>query len=82
MPLLLSPDGRRLSKRDRDLDLGVLRQSKRPEEILGLLAHWAGLLPAPEPISAQELIPIFDWSRVPPNRHNRPAVDAASDTPP
>ena len=65
VPLLLSPDGRRLSKRDRDLDLGVLRQSRKPEDILGLLAHWAGLLPAPEAISAQELIPMFDWALVP-----------------
>lgn len=65
VPLLVAADGRRLSKRDRDMDLGVLRQEKTPEQILGLLAHWAGLLPAPEPVSARELVPIFDWSLVP-----------------
>ena len=27
VPMLLAPDGRRLSKRDRDLDLGALRQN-------------------------------------------------------
>ncbi len=31
-------DGRRLSKRNHDLDLGVLRPGKTPEEILGFLA--------------------------------------------
>ena len=60
VPLLLSEDGRRLSKRDRDLDLGVLRQQVRPEEILGLLAHAAGILPQPEAVSAGELCAIFD----------------------
>src|SRR5699024_5265762 len=64
VPLLLSPDGRRLSKRDRDLDLGVLRQQKKPEEILGLLACWAGILEKPEPASAQELAKIFTWQAV------------------
>ncbi len=34
-PLLVAPDGRRLSKRTHDLDLGVLRdQGKTIEEIL------------------------------------------------
>jgi len=55
VPLLLSPDGRRLSKRDRDLDLGLLRQRMQPEALLGILAHAAGLLEKPEPISAAEL---------------------------
>ena len=64
VPLLLSPDGRRLSKRDRDLDLGVLRQQKKPEEILGLLACWAGILEKPEPASAQELAKSFTWQAV------------------
>ena len=65
VPLLIAADGRRLSKRDRDMDLGLLRQEKRPEEILGLLAHWAGLLEKPEPITARDLVAVFDWSHVP-----------------
>ena len=65
VPLLVAADGRRLSKRDRDMDLGLLRQEKRPEEILGLLARWAGLLEKPEPITARDLVAVFDWSRVP-----------------
>ena len=65
VPLLTAPDGRRLSKRDRDLDLGVLRQRFTAPELLGRLAHAADLLEKPEPISAAELISLFDWARIP-----------------
>ncbi len=64
VPLLLSADGRRLSKRDKDLDLGVLRQKYTPEEILGRLAHLAGILDAPEAASAKELAGLFTWEKV------------------
>ena len=60
VPLLLSPDGRRLSKRDRDLDLGLLRQRLRPEQLLGILANAAGILEKPEPVSARELVSCYD----------------------
>ena len=65
VPLLTAPDGRRLSKRDRDLDLGILRKAYTAPELLGALAHAAGLLDKREPISAEELIPLFDWARIP-----------------
>ena len=64
VPMLLSPDGRRLSKRDRDLDLGQLRLRRKPEEIVGYLAWAAGIIDRPEPVSARELIPVFSWDRV------------------
>ena len=64
VPLLTAPDGRRLSKRERDLDLGVLRQSHTPEQLLGKLAHLAGVTDTPEPASARELAAVFDWNRV------------------
>ena len=64
VPLLTAPDGRRLSKRDRDLDLGVLRQRYAPEELLGLLAHAAGLLDRPESVSLRELLPLFSWEKI------------------
>ncbi|MCC8128588.1 MAG: tRNA glutamyl-Q(34) synthetase GluQRS [Clostridiales bacterium] len=65
VPLLLSADGRRLSKRDRDLDLGALRASgQSPEAVVGRLAFWAGLIDRPETVSARELIPLFSWDRV------------------
>ena len=62
VPLLLAPDGRRLSKRDRDLDLGALQQRLRAEQLIGILGHAAGLLQKPEPISALELAGEFSWS--------------------
>jgi len=64
VPLLLAPDGRRLSKRDKDLDLGVLRQRMSPEKLLGILGCTAGLLEKPEPISAKELASVFSWDKV------------------
>ena len=64
VPLLLAPDGRRLSKRERDLDMGVLRRRYTPEELTGLLAHLAGLLERSTPVRAGELVSRFDWARV------------------
>ena len=64
VPLLLAPDGRRLSKRDKDLDLGVLRSRMRPQELIGNLACTAGLLDQPIPISAQELASVFSWEKL------------------
>ena len=62
--LLTDADGRRLSKRDGDLDLQKLRQRWRPEEIIGMLAAAAGLLPAYRPAAAAELVPGFSWEKV------------------
>lgn len=64
VPLLVAPDGRRLSKREKDLDLGVLRQNYTPEQLLGRLAHLAGLLDRPESVSARELAGEFSWKKV------------------
>jgi glutamyl-tRNA synthetase len=64
VPMLLAPDGRRLSKRDRDLDLGQLQKSWTPEQLIGLLAWKCGLLDRWEPVSAQELATDFSWDRV------------------
>lgn len=63
-PLLRAPDGRRLAKRDRDLDMGELRKRYTPEALVGRLAHLAGLLDRPEPVRARELIPLFSWDKV------------------
>lgn len=68
-PLLVAPDGRRLSKRDRDLDMGVLRQRYTPQQLVGLLAHTAGLIDRPEPVSPYELVSLFSWEKV--GRENR-----------
>ena len=62
--LLLAPDGRRLSKRDRDLDVGYLQAHSTPEKVTGLLAWLAGLQPRPEPMQPRELIGDFAWTKV------------------
>ncbi len=64
VPLLLAPDGRRLSKRERDLDMGALRTRYRPEALLGHLACLAGILEYDESVSAEELIHEFSWKKV------------------
>lgn len=64
VPLLLAPDGRRLSKRDGDLDLAALLDRFSPEQIIGALARAAGLIDRREPISASELASVFDWRKV------------------
>ena len=64
VPLLVAPDGRRLSKRERDLDLGHLRLHMSPETLLGRLAFLAGLLPEDRPAGAQELVSCFAWNRL------------------
>jgi glutamyl-tRNA synthetase len=66
VPMLLAPDGRRLSKRDRDLDLGQLQKSWFPEELLGLLGSLCGLMDRWEPVSARELLGEFSWDRIHP----------------
>ena len=64
VPLLLAPDGRRLSKRDKDLDLGELRKHLTPEQLIGSLAHTCGLLERYEPISATDLCGEFTWEKL------------------
>ena len=64
VPMLLAPDGRRLSKRDRDLDLGELRRHVTAEQLIGTLAYSAGLIDHHESLSARELVAEFDWAKL------------------
>lgn len=65
LPLLLAPDARRLSKREGDLSLRALSKRYQPQELVGVLGCWAGLLDKPTPVTPRELIPEFSWDRVP-----------------
>ena len=65
LPLLLAPDGRRLSKRDGDVSLEQLQQRYTPQEILGRLGWLAGLLQRPQPMELNQLLELFDWEKVP-----------------
>lgn len=65
VPLLTAPDGRRLSKRDQDLDLGALRQRGVPSRrIIGALAAAAGLAQKGEEASPEELLGRFSWEKI------------------
>lgn len=64
IPMLLAPDGRRLSKRDRDLDVGALRARVSPETVIGTLAYAAGLIDRAQPLSAYDLAAEFSWEKV------------------
>lgn len=66
IPLLVDVTGRRLSKRDGDLEIAALRKLyDSPDPIIGLLAYLAGQTEKPEPLSVKDLLPIFDASKIP-----------------
>lgn len=65
LPLLCNAAGQRLSKRDKSLDLGALRQHCTPQQIVGYLAHAAGLLSTPRAVTPQQLVESFSWNKVP-----------------
>ena len=65
VPLLVAPDGRRLSKRDRDLDLGFLRErGVRPEHVVGTLASAVGLVELGWESTPSELVGEFSWEKI------------------
>lgn len=64
-PLLCNEAGQRLSKRDKSLDMGELRQTYTPEQIIGRIAYFAGQTNRIEPMNAQELLKLFEWDKVP-----------------
>ena len=77
VPLLVAPDGRRLSKREKDLDLGALRErGARPERIVGALAAAAGLCDPGTDATPNELIELFTWDKLAAHRQNIVVDDA------
>src|SRR5207249_2528608 len=68
-PLVTGEDGRRLAKRHGDTRLSAYREaSVRPERVVGLLAAWSGLLPAPRETTARELVARFSLDDIPRTR--------------
>ena len=65
LPLLLAPDGRRLSKRDGDVSLERLQARYTPQEVVGRLAFVCGLQNTPAPRAPEDLIDGFCWDKVP-----------------
>ena len=64
IPMMVDSAGRKLSKRDADVDIGELKKSKKPEEIIGKLACLCGLTENAEPVSVNELIGTFSWAKI------------------
>ena len=77
IPLLVDAEGRRLAKRDRDLDLSALSQRFTPEDILGMLAFSARLLQEVQPVTLEQLIPLFNWANVKCDDLRLPHIDSA-----
>lgn len=65
LPLLCSADGRRLCKRDKDMDMGEIRKKYTPNQLLGLLAYLSGMQPTQDATSLKELTSRFSWEQVP-----------------
>ena len=65
VPLLLGPDGRRLSKRHHAPSIGDYRErGVSAASIIGWLAASLGIIDKPEPIQPRELISSFELSRL------------------
>lgn len=65
VPLVLAPDGRRLSKRHQAPSIAEYRdQGVTAPAIIGWLAASLGILDAPEPVTPTELIASFELSRM------------------
>lgn len=65
VPLLMSPEGHRLAKRDKGVDMGYLRENYSPEQLLGYIAYLSKIIDKNESISLKELLSVFDWSKIP-----------------
>ena len=69
VPLLCSPDGYRLSKRQKALSLAALAgRGVSPQEITGYLAFKAGLIEKREPVAAKELINEYSQAKLRPGK--------------
>jgi len=78
VPLVVAPDGRRLSKRDRDLDLGALRAAGTPpQRVAGWIAHATGLTDDFCETDASDLVDAFSWERLR-THHEDIVVDEAA----
>ena len=64
-PLLLNRQEQRLCKRDKSMDMGELRQRYQPEELLGLIAYYAHLIPKPQPLTLEDMLSRFSWEHIP-----------------
>ena len=77
IPLLMDHAGRRLAKRDKDLDLSALSRRFTPEDILGMLAYSSGIIEENRPMTLEQLIPLFSWEKVKRSDIRLPEMEAS-----
>ena len=66
VPLVVNADGEKLSKRDEALTIASLRAAGvAAEALVGYLGYSLGLQPAPTPCRAADLVPLFEWTKIP-----------------
>lgn len=63
-PLICNSEGQRLSKRDRSLSMDSLRGRLTAPQIIGMAAQLTGLQTAPDPVTPQELLNIYDPAKI------------------
>ena len=64
VPLVCNDQGIRLSKRDASLSMEYLRRHHTQDDILGMVAHKAGLAADSSPVSLKDLTDIFRSGRI------------------
>ena len=65
VPLVLTAEGEKISKRDGGLTLRALRDTGvSPDVLVGHMAHSLGLADRPEPRAAADLVDEFAWQRL------------------
>lgn len=65
LPMLVNSTGQRLSKRDASLDMGILREQYKPQELIGHLLYLVGIISSDEPLSAEEALQLFSPEKMP-----------------
>lgn len=63
-PLVVNSAGQRLSKRDMSMSMEAIRTRFTPREVIGMVACAAGLAPDNSPLSIEELITLYDQSKI------------------
>nr|WP_236036888.1 glutamyl-Q tRNA(Asp) synthetase [Bifidobacterium simiiventris] len=76
LPLIDNASGKRLAKRQRSLDMGVLRsQGVTARQVIGYCGWLLGLLDEPQPCEARDLLGIFDWRKIAAHAQDRRVPD-------
>lgn len=76
LPLIDNAAGRRLAKRQRSLDMGVLRaRGVDSRQVIGYCGWLLGLLECPEPCRADDLLGLFSWDVLAAHREDRRVPD-------